>query len=979
MRMFRSSLLTGAALCTVWALVAVAPAGAQTTDQAGVTGAVNPAAQGEPPGLDARDLSLGLDVFRDERIQTDDGGLAQLLFLDQSTLTVAPNSEIVIDEFVYDPDTDTGQITMSATRGVFRFIGGQLSKQGAVTVNTPTATIGIRGSNTDITVTATSTRVRCNYCDSVTVTSVQTGQTQAVQGNQRSDTIQVDQGGGFDVSESDPEEVATQNQSFASAAESDDSGGASPDQIPTDPAVVESGIEQDNSAVDARLVEVVNTRGRDDAELQQVADTAVEQTENDAVDTATGDGVVENNETVVTEEAADSAPEPTPEPPPQPQPTPEPPPQPTPEPPPPPPEPTSGDARLLRTANTAAAPGDGWLATAGDDFSEPVTTAVATGAGAPVLVDGDPVTSDRVLVFEDLDGAQLLEVPVPANADSGTFFAFAPFDSGTAFGSVQTASPQNSPSGTGPAYIGPDASSYVFQLSQVGAGSDNLLLVGGTPVETAYEAATGGGTIREYSVLADQVLDSPIPFLPRSIGELEQVAGSNLIVAARPAGSTDVAARNLGGLAAIGIDGEGADQTVTLLGSVVDLFQDASGPTATQSVQAVSRSNALERIESVSVTGAPASTGVTPSEGAQFFGAGEPDVFVLGSDTAAPPSVDGSAYAFQHPVVRRTDLSFAPAARTTRTLSGYAAGVVDAIGGGNDASFALANRAPDGLQIATDAATNRVAVEFTGERQGQIVGTGPDLEGSTNQVILRFGSVGAGNAATGTFIDDDRIVALAGTSDLAGNAAPPVVGFGDELASAEGVAFTSGLVQLDLEDTFGILGCPNCTDVNWGFAGMSVTDGALVASLSAAPFVAFELPEIADLPATGNGFVRGFAMADIFNNGDRYIDAADVVGNWDFGAGAGNLSIIDLDSRSYDVPIQALADRRFFELGGSAVQIESLEGLPVVEVTRMDGTVIGTAVDATSIGGSFSLRDVGGEGLYIGEGIIVTGPDARDG
>ena len=61
-------------------------------------------------------------------------------------MSVGPNSDLTIDEFVYDPRADTGKLAMSATRGVFRYVGGKISKiDGAVTVQTPVASLGIRG------------------------------------------------------------------------------------------------------------------------------------------------------------------------------------------------------------------------------------------------------------------------------------------------------------------------------------------------------------------------------------------------------------------------------------------------------------------------------------------------------------------------------------------------------------------------------------------------------------------------------------------------------------------------------------------------------------------------------------------------------------------------------------------------------------------------------------------------------------------
>jgi len=74
-----------------------------------------------------------------------EGGQAQMLFIDESAFTVGPNSEVVLDEFVFDPDTGTGRLALTATKGVFRFVGGKISKKSPVTLKTPTAVIGIRG------------------------------------------------------------------------------------------------------------------------------------------------------------------------------------------------------------------------------------------------------------------------------------------------------------------------------------------------------------------------------------------------------------------------------------------------------------------------------------------------------------------------------------------------------------------------------------------------------------------------------------------------------------------------------------------------------------------------------------------------------------------------------------------------------------------------------------------------------------------
>lgn len=111
----------------------------------GRVGAVNREATGTPPGAFARSLTIGTNVIYKERVQTSAEGSTQILFPDTSTLNVGRNSSIVIDEYVYDPAAGTGKMVATVTKGVMRFVGGQISHTAGVTVNTPVATLGIRG------------------------------------------------------------------------------------------------------------------------------------------------------------------------------------------------------------------------------------------------------------------------------------------------------------------------------------------------------------------------------------------------------------------------------------------------------------------------------------------------------------------------------------------------------------------------------------------------------------------------------------------------------------------------------------------------------------------------------------------------------------------------------------------------------------------------------------------------------------------
>ena len=153
---FCVSLRSGALAAAATACLVVAPAGAV---EIGSVAAANRDVLGTPPAEDTRQLLLGARVVLEERIQTSDLGAGQFMFLDQTALTVWPNSDVVLDEYVYDPNRGTGRAAISATRGMLRFIGGRISKTDDVTIRTPHSVVAVRGGIAQIVVTDLMTRV----------------------------------------------------------------------------------------------------------------------------------------------------------------------------------------------------------------------------------------------------------------------------------------------------------------------------------------------------------------------------------------------------------------------------------------------------------------------------------------------------------------------------------------------------------------------------------------------------------------------------------------------------------------------------------------------------------------------------------------------------------------------------------------------------------------------------------------------------
>lgn len=111
-------------------------------EKAGVVTGLNPdvrTAKGD------RVLYVGSDMYRGEKLLTGPEGTLHILFMDQSSITLGPNSELTIDEFVYDPNAKKGKIGVSLSAGLARVVGGQISKTNETTIKTASGTIGIRG------------------------------------------------------------------------------------------------------------------------------------------------------------------------------------------------------------------------------------------------------------------------------------------------------------------------------------------------------------------------------------------------------------------------------------------------------------------------------------------------------------------------------------------------------------------------------------------------------------------------------------------------------------------------------------------------------------------------------------------------------------------------------------------------------------------------------------------------------------------
>ena len=99
-------------------------------------------------GTSSSPLAVEVGLQLNDDIATGAAARAELTFADGTKLTVGEQSKIKIDTFVFDEKASGNKLGLNVT-GPFRFVSGKLSKgYGAqVSVTTPMATIGIRGTD----------------------------------------------------------------------------------------------------------------------------------------------------------------------------------------------------------------------------------------------------------------------------------------------------------------------------------------------------------------------------------------------------------------------------------------------------------------------------------------------------------------------------------------------------------------------------------------------------------------------------------------------------------------------------------------------------------------------------------------------------------------------------------------------------------------------------------------------------------------
>jgi VCBS repeat-containing protein len=90
-------------------------------------------------------LNVGDNVRQGDVVQTSGSSSVAIVLADGSTFSLNANARMVLDSLVYNAGGAGNSALISLVQGTFSFVAGQVAKTGEMRVETPVATMGIRG------------------------------------------------------------------------------------------------------------------------------------------------------------------------------------------------------------------------------------------------------------------------------------------------------------------------------------------------------------------------------------------------------------------------------------------------------------------------------------------------------------------------------------------------------------------------------------------------------------------------------------------------------------------------------------------------------------------------------------------------------------------------------------------------------------------------------------------------------------------
>ena len=925
--------------------------GPQAQQRVGVSSAVNPEATSTPPGATARRLVIGQEIVFNERITTQASGQTQLLFLDESSMTIGPNSDITIDQFVYNPKSGTGKLAMSATRGLLRYVGGKLSKQeDAVTLRTSTATLAVRGG---------AFIAKIEPPDGKTDAVFIYGKGLSISGT----------AGGFQIltrpgysstttagGQPSPPAPAPAGQLAALTQQLDGraggTGGAT--TVPTEATVVSSGVSGTISGnLSGSLQQSVQNQVGTQLAFQPTVTTAATQTNSQLnsagqIITCASTGSCNNATQVGTTASGQpvggaNSVTPTPLPPTPPPPT-----------PPPPPNPVAVTyaGRIKNTNGNGTARGFVDQTANGD---------IAYSSGTLSFPPGVPQSGVFTANVGNLGKISFPLIPGSAS--------FGPQGTSSSLGPI-----------TGTTFLSADNTFFYATLTPTSTPNERLFISGGTPVNASFYGQTGNTRIFAFSVQPDAALQSNIPFIRgQAGGNLANASVSPLYVVAPPltpigSATTISAARAL--QASLAINGQGANQQSTIAvttGSIAAL-QSNGQPILSGAL----RGSSLQSASATPVRVGSAVSSTVDGAGNSLYGANAISGFVVDqtqfNETAAssgvvttpvipstaseiPLSGASTTYGFAQPVLPTAVPAgvATPTNRSTRALSGNFGGLM----------YTTAQPVPyiatGGTFIATDAPNNRI--------QATLSGTSQSPSSGVDSLTMQYGGLTGVAGGREAFIDNNTFGVLESQVNPQQINGQNLVVNGDPNQAGKLYLASSGAAGAPTSLLPSGASYCDCQFLQWGYWGGDLRTGnSTDSSVSRIDrghintWVAGVATPLNDLNTligqSATGTYNGHAIGSVYNNGASYVAAGAFNGTYNFGTQSGTMAINNFDGRSFAATGKAPLTGNTYSFG---VTSPGTKG-------SINGSFYGPM--AAETGGSFAVQTTVGP-AYLASGIFA--------
>jgi len=924
------------ALLALAAMVCAGPGWAQ--QKVGVNAAVNTNAQGTPPGSPTRKLVIGQEVVHNEDIKTDAGGQTQILFLDGSSVSVGPNSDLLIDDFVYDPATGTGKMTLTAVQGAMRFVGGKLSKQpNAVTLHIGTATIGVRGGVFVADVQpGGKAEVIFIYGQAVTVS----GQSGCSQSLYRSGfAVDINGSGGCPDSPHEAPPGATVAILAQLDGHAGGNGGAT--TVPTNTMVANSGIP---NTVSSNVVASIQQAAQNTPIVAALPPPTVAPPQ-----------IPTNQIQVASSQTQPAVVSPTPQPTPTPRPV------------------VIQIAGVVKIAPRGSTLGfTDQSATGRIPYTGSITYPAGSGLQNGAVIGTDP---------------------------AGTVLTLSPLTAGATTNVTATASAANSPA-TGTAALSSDGDFFYGNLT-AGSTGQQIFVFGGVPVAQSFYAPQPNQQFFAFNVQPDATLGmngtaQTIPFLAGSFGGTMPNAVVSPLYVEAPANNAfgsfntntnpnGTAPRYL--QASLAINGSGASQSSALVITTGSFF--TSSDTGTVVTSGPVRGTVFTSGTSPLIHVASGSATVPDANNNNLFGGNSIDGFVLdqnqynSSDSFVPALAteqvfqSGSGFtttnfAFNQPVTATTLPSTIGATRSALNETGFFGGIMQCCSS-NPQTGAIIEYPIVGLTtVQTDPVSSRVAATFSGADPFT------SSQSGLNGIQLSFGSLptSGDNLSRSTFIDNNTYAALESpTTNSMINRQINGSQVTTTLPLPTSGSNTNFAPELALVTANTVPGAANsllpsgasfcqCQYLQWGYWTGKVTSPATTAGFAGQTTV-----DVADIntwvagqptvtmPTSGIGSFNGAAIGTVFNNGANYLAAGGFNNTYNFGSNAGTVSINNFDGQNYTGAVTGTGNQYTGAITGGSTRNGAVSG-----------QFYGPA--AAETGGVFAVHSTSGA-AYLASGVFA--------